>query len=404
MFISFFPYFPGGQASAHSGRDQQQYHDEHVRGGGGPPRGGRGGGNFNREPNRGPGGRPEKVASDLRQFSKDFNLVGDQNQQRGGHPYEKQPRYEFLPFLIFAKIVQKCVPTFYIYLFSPKLASPSAGGPGPNQQQGPGARGSPHGQQQQKGSSPPTAAEVAGQHQRRTSPPTASIITRQDSAEQQQQRRTPTPAKSPPMATPTVATPMPPTGVPVSIPPVPAAAAGKNVISFTFFDIVCISTKIEMLFFSSFAANIVTKSKLNPNAKEFVLNPKAKEFIPPTPRPPVGATPPPARPMTPATPTGINIVPGMPGAGYPYPGHAAVNIPFSQGNATFPYIAGSVPNAAGGASTYIYAPTSQPPPPQYQPAQPRFRAAAPVTSAREATSQVIAGNNEIDFTKKNSHT
>ena len=166
-----------------------------------------------------------------------------------------------------------------------------------------------------------------------------------------------------------------------------------------FFDIVCISTKIEMLFFSSFAANIVTKSKLNPNAKEFVLNPKAKEFIPPTPRPPVGATPPPARPMTPATPTGINIVPGMPGAGYPYPGHAAVNIPFSQGNATFPYIAGSVPNAAGGASTYIYAPTSQPPPPQYQPAQPRFRAAAPVTSAREATSQVIAGNNEIDFTK-----
>ena len=81
----------------------------------------------------------------------------------------------------------------------------------------------------------------------------------------------------------------------------------------------------------------------------------------------------------------------MPGAGYPYPGHAAVNIPFSQGNATFPYIAGSVPNAAGGASTYIYAPTSQPPPPQYQPAQPRFRAAAPVTSAREATSQVIAG-------------
>ena len=58
MFISFFPYFPGGQASAHSGRDQQQYHDEHVRGGGGPPRGGRGGGNFNREPNRGPGGRP----------------------------------------------------------------------------------------------------------------------------------------------------------------------------------------------------------------------------------------------------------------------------------------------------------------------------------------------------------
>ena len=146
-------------------------------------------------------------------------------------------------------------------------------------------------------------------------------------------------------------------------------------------------------FFSSlyFTANIVTKSKLNPNAKEFVLNPKAKEFIPPTPRPPVGATPPPARPMTPATPTGINIVPGMhpAGAGYPYPG-AAVNIPFSQGN-TFPYI-GSVPNAAGGASTYIYAPTSQPPPPQYhQAAQPRFRAAAPVTSAREATSQVIAG-------------
>ena len=105
----------------------------------------------------------------------------------------------------------------------------------------------------------------------------------------------------------------------------------------------------------------------------------------------MGATPPPARPMTPATPTGINIVPGMhpAGAGYPYPG-AAVNIPFSQGN-TFPYI-GSVPNAAGGASTYIYAPTSQPPPPQYhQAAQPRFRAAAPVTSAREATSQVIAG-------------
>ena len=183
----------GGQASAHSGRDQQ-YHDDHVRGSGGP-RGGRGGGNFNREPNRGPGGRPDKVASELRQFGKDFVL--DQNQQRGGaggHPYEKQP--------------------------SPKLASPSAGGPN---QQGPGARGSPG----QKGSSPPTAAEVAGQ-QRRTSPPTASIITRQDSAEQ---RRTPTPAKSPPMATPTVATPMPPTGVPtgvpVSIPPVPAAATGK---------------------------------------------------------------------------------------------------------------------------------------------------------------------------------
>ena len=113
-------------------------------------------------------------------------------------------------------------------------------------------------------------------------------------------------------------------------------------------------------------------------AANFELFPsKAKEFVPPPPRPQVGQTPPPARPITPATPTGMSLVPGY------YPGA----IPFSQAG-NFPYNI-SVPNAVGGASTYIYAPTSQPPPPQYQ-QQPRFRAAAPVTSTREATSQVIA--------------
>ena len=308
-----------GASSAHSGRDQQHYHDDYNARSG---RGGRGGGAVT---NRG-GGRPEKrmetVTSELRNFQKDFHLASDQNR---GY-YEKQP--------------------------SPKLASPS----GQNQQQQQQARGSPG----QKGSSPPTAASEVAAGQRRTSPPTASIITRQDSTEQ----RTPTPAKSPPMAggTPAaVATPVQPVSVtPVANTPVSSPA---NVVS----------------------ASIASKSKLNPNAKEFVLNPKAKEFVPPgaqvQPRPPVGQTPPPARPITPATPTAgaMSLVPGY------YPGA----IPYSQAG-NFPFL-GSVPGGTvGGASTYIYAPTSQPPPPQYQ-QQPRFRAAAPVTSAREATSQVIAG-------------
>ena len=46
-------------ASAHSGRDQH-YHDDFTRGGGGRGRGDGRGGNFNKDANRGPGGRPEK--------------------------------------------------------------------------------------------------------------------------------------------------------------------------------------------------------------------------------------------------------------------------------------------------------------------------------------------------------
>ena len=226
---------------------------------------------------------------------------------------------------------------------SPKLASPS----GANQQQ---ARGSPG----QKGSSPPTASDAAA-GQRRTSPPTASIITRQDSTEQ----RTPTPAKSPPMATPPAQGGPPQTGAPPSSTPAASAQAP--------------------------AASIIQKSKLNPNAKEFVLNPKAKEFVPP-PRPPVGQTPPPARPITPATPTGMPLV----APGY-YPG-----IPYSQGG-VIPF---NGPNVAVSGAAYIspYPPTSQPPPPQYQ-QQPRFRTSAPVTSAREVATnhQLVAGNWQIYF-------
>ena len=40
-------------------------------------------------------------------------------------------------------------------------------------------------------------------------------------------------------------------------------------------------------------STITAKSKLNPNAKPFVLNPKAKEFVPSAKRPPLGQTPPP---------------------------------------------------------------------------------------------------------------
>merc|ERR1719221_1115106 len=131
-----------------------------------------------------------------------------------------------------------------------------------------------HGDQRSKqgpGTSPTTtttATEV-----RRTSPPTASIIARQESIEQ----RTPTPVKTPPTTTPVAGI-----GVAPAMPTSQVAPAPP-------------------------ANPIAVKSKLNPNAGEFVLNPKAGEFQPSAGRPPVGQTPPPPRPITPATPTGGNI-------------------------------------------------------------------------------------------------
>ena len=188
------------------------------------------------------------------------------------------------------------------------------------------------------GTSPPitTATEV-----RRTSPPTASIIARQESIEQ----RTPTPVKTPPITTPVGGPPgmspagMQPTG------PVPVSVGAP-------------------------ASTIAAKSTLNPNAKAFVLNPKAKEFQPSAAaRPPVGQTPPPPRPITPATPTGGNLPIQVGQVGY---------YPTIQAGGFNPYM-GTMPNVSA-ASNYIYAPTSQPPPPHQYQQQPRFRAAAPHTS------------------------
>ena len=226
------------------------------------------------------------------------------------------------------------------------------------------SRSSPH---DRKGASPPTKVEP----QRKASPPTASIISRQESVEQ----RTPTPAKTPPtpVVTPAGATtpagpttPSSATATPATQPPPPS------------------TTPIN-----------VTKSKLNPNAKEFVLNPKAKEFVPPSARPSVGQTPPPQRPITPATPTGGMAIGPVPGY---YP-----NIPFSQAGAAagFPYVA-SIPGGAPGAHSYLsYAPTSQPPPhPQYQQQQ-RFRGSGPPVSAaaggggpRDANNPVLAATGQ----------
>lgn len=206
------------------------------------------------------------------------------------------------------------------------------------------SRNSPH---DRKGASPPNKVEP----QRKASPPTASIINRQESVEQ----RTPTPAKTPPTVVPTAG--VPGAGGPTT--PSTATAAGPT------------ATGVPHPPPSTTPIN-VTKSKLNPNAKEFVLNPKAKEFVPPSARPSVGQTPPPQRPITPATPTGSMPMP-MPGY---YP-----NIPFSQaGAAGFPYIA-SVPGGAPGAHSYLYAPTSQPPPhPQHYGQQQRFRGSGPPAS------------------------
>ena len=226
------------------------------------------------------------------------------------------------------------------------------------------SRSSPH---DRKGASPPNKVEP----QRKASPPTASIINRQESVEQ----RTPTPAKTPPTPAAVAPATTAPTGVPAtpSTPVVAGATPAQPPPPST--------TPIS-----------VTKSKLNPNAKEFVLNPKAKEFVPPSARPSVGQTPPPQRPITPATPTGSMPMP-MPGY---YP-----NIPFSQaGAAGFPYIASVPGSGAPGAHSYLYAPTSQPPPhPQYGQQQ-RFRGSAPPVSAAagprggEANNPVLAATGQ----------
>ena len=69
---------------------------------------------------------------------------------------------------------------------------------------------------------------------------------------------------------------------------------------------------------------VASKSKLNPNAKEFTLNPTAKPFVPSAPAVArVGGTPP-ARPITPATPTMMpQQQPGIPPAGVGYPNFPA---------------------------------------------------------------------------------
>ena len=143
---------------------------------------------------------------------------------------------------------------------------------------------------------------------------------------------------------------------------------------------------------ASTSDGIDAKPTLNPNAKEFVmldrdvtagatsvapvapvdtslLNPKAKEFQPSAAKPPVGQTPPPPRPITPATPTGGNLPIQVGQVGY---------YPTIQAGGFNPYM-GTMPNVSA-ASNYIYAPTSQPPPPHQYQQQPRFRAAAPHTS------------------------
>ena len=218
---------------------------------------------------------------------------------------------------------------------SPKLSSPPTAG-------GVGNRNSPH--DRNKGASPPNEAA------KRTSPPTASIIAaRQDSVEQ----RMPTPAKTPPTVA-VVAQQQPPMqqAPPPGAGATPSAQAAGPPSSIN-----------------------VAKSKLNPNAKEFVLNPKAKDFVPS--RPSVGQTPPPPRPITPATPTG-NIM-------Y-YP----------QGPGILPqaYFAGGVtmPNVSV-ANSYIYAPPTSQPPPGAQ-FQHRFRGGAhPIVSSaggpRDANNQVL---------------
>ena len=234
------------------------------------------------------------------------------------------------------------------------------------------SRNSPH---DRKGASPPNKVEP----QRKASPPTASIINRQESVEQ----RTPTPAKTPPTVAPPPGVAAPGAGAPTtpstgSAPAANAAATGPT------------ATGVPHPPPSTTPIN-VTKSKLNPNAKEFVLNPKAKEFVPPSARPSVGQTPPPQRPITPATPTGSMPMP-MPGY---YP-----NIPFSQAGAAagFPYIA-SVPGGAPGAHSYLYAPTSQPPPhPQHYGQQQRFRGSGPPASQAgprgDASNPVLAATGQ----------
>jgi hypothetical protein len=214
-------------------------------------------------------------------------------------------------------------------------------------QPSPPNRGSPN-DHHRKGPSPGVAND------RRPSPPTASI--RQDSVEPAPPSKTPPTAAPPPAAA--VASPASSTVTPST--PAPAAAAPA-------------------------AAPAVTKSKLNPNAKEFVLNPKAKEFIPPSARPPVGQTPPPPRPMTPATPTGGQMPP-MGGYYHNMQAPGGFN----------PYMPAASNVSAAVPTSFIYAPTSQPPPQYTQ--QHRFRGGAPanvvVSSAsggpRDANTQVLA--------------
>ena len=332
-------------SSTHSGRDQHFQHDDYARAGGvgrGRGGGGQGGGSGNNGPayvkqqdgprqqggpgggGPGPGKSRNEQTSELRQFKDNFHLTSTAQDQSRYYD-QKQP--------------------------SPKLASP----PSVSAQQGqapqqPGNQVQ-HSRPQQPpqqyvdrskqgpgGTSPPitTASDV-----RRTSPPTASIIARQESIEQ----RTPTPVKTPPITT--------PVGGPQGMSPAGMQPTGPAPVSV-----------------GAPASTIAAKSTLNPNAKAFVLNPKAKEFQPQAAaRPPVGQTPPPPRPITPATPTGGNLPIQVGQVGY---------YPTIQAGGFNPYM-GTMPNVSA-ASNYIYAPTSQPPPPHQYQQQPRFRAAAPHTS------------------------